>query len=388
MMNQTIECSEEIIENVRRFLPSWKDIETKDITISPFSGGYVNTLWLVSSKEDKNAKPSSILYRTYGGNFLPREILKMWSCLLSETEEVMVAYEHGRRGWGPQVFGVFPGGRIEEYIPSTVLLPKSATDLQISLDIARAYARFHSMDIPIEKDRLEQLGRDYKSQSNSYFKDFDPDFPFETPVSLEEILKFPLLDELDWVSLVTKEITCKKVFLTLDTNYNNILVRNVVERDQLKVVLVDYEVAVYGSRGIDLGGHFACRIVDKKDETCEEKGLKPSDIEYPNEHFRRAFVREYLQEWKSVGKFDPEVDNEEHLLMECDLGSLTYALYRINFTIKMCDLLRHPNMFFLLPLFISFYQKHKKYFVSKYKWKSILPQDRNCWLPIGIRNQR
>lgn len=387
MQDNSSQTSVEILENVRKFIPSFSAIHSRDITVLSFSGGYVNTLSLVSAAQGIDVSPKTVVYRVYGNNFLARDILSKWSCLLNETEEILVAYEHGRRGWGPKVFGVFPGGRIEEYIPSHVLTSTEATDLTIALDIATAYARFHSMDFPFDKDRLDRLGKNYEEESVSYFKDLDPNFPFETPINLQEVLAFPLLDELHWISLVSKEIAAKKVFLQLDTNYGNILVRDTVEENQLKVVLIDYEVAVHGSRGVDIGGHFVCRLIGKKDESFEEKGRTVSGLSYPDEDFRRAFVRQYLKEWKSLKKSLDDNDTEDHLLMESDLGALTYALYRLNFTFKICDLLRHPNLFFLLLLFINFYTEHKKKFISKYQWKSTLPKERNCWLPTAMRNE-
>ena len=384
------ETHKEIIETVCKFLPAWKELEAGDISVSSFSGGYVNTLWLVSLPEDSVITPRTVLYRVYGGNYLPRDLLENWSCLLTEEEEVLIAYEHGKRGWGPKIFGIFPGGRIEEFIPSHTLTCLESENLDIATDIARAYARFHSMDLPLEKNRLKRLGRSFNHDKLTYFKDFDPDFPFESPTDLNELLAFPLDHELKWVHFVAEQITCKKALLTLDTNFSNILIREDNEPKKLKAVLVDYEVAVYGNRGVDIGGHFACRFIDRKDEAYEEKGLKESGIQYPKEEFRRMFIRQYLQELETLNPkiFNEDgLDSEEHLLMESDLGSLTYALYRLQFTFKICDLLRHPNIFFLLPLFINFYKEYKKLFIDKYKWPSILPQERNCWLPVGLRKK-
>lgn len=48
--------------------------------------------------------------------------------------------------------GIFPGGRIEEYIPARPLLTKELADPTLSLLIAEKMGEIHTMHIPISKE--------------------------------------------------------------------------------------------------------------------------------------------------------------------------------------------------------------------------------------------
>lgn len=67
------------------------------------------------------------------------------------TESVIFTLLSERR-LGPKLHGVFPGGRIEEYIPARPLLTKELADSTLSLLIAEKMGQIHIMQIPINKE--------------------------------------------------------------------------------------------------------------------------------------------------------------------------------------------------------------------------------------------
>lgn len=51
------------------------------------------------------------------------------------------------RGLGPKLHGVFPGGRIEQYIKARPLSTKELADEGLSVQIAHKMAAIHSMEV-------------------------------------------------------------------------------------------------------------------------------------------------------------------------------------------------------------------------------------------------
>ncbi|NXV58121.1 CHKB kinase, partial [Molothrus ater] len=53
---------------------------------------------------------------------------------------------------GPRLFGVFPQGRLEQYLPSRRLRTEELRDPRVSAEIAVTMARFHGMAMPFNKE--------------------------------------------------------------------------------------------------------------------------------------------------------------------------------------------------------------------------------------------
>lgn len=67
------------------------------------------------------------------------------------TESVIFTLLSERR-LGPKLHGIFPGGRIEEYIPARPLLTKELSDPTLSSMIAEKLGQIHTMQVPISKE--------------------------------------------------------------------------------------------------------------------------------------------------------------------------------------------------------------------------------------------
>lgn len=67
------------------------------------------------------------------------------------TESVIFTLLSERK-LGPKLHGVFPGGRIEEYISARPLLTKELADPTLSLMIAEKLGQIHTMQVPISKE--------------------------------------------------------------------------------------------------------------------------------------------------------------------------------------------------------------------------------------------
>lgn len=156
-----------------------------------------------------------------------------------------------------------------------------------------------------------------------------------------------------------------------DPNYLNVLVR---EEDappgKLKVVLVDYEFAIIQPRGVELGGHFANRLL-KWDDPVD----KASGFEILNAEERTLFINQYTDEihrLKTHQNLDPlGLDSKEHIMEEADIGTLFYL---VQFSFFVVGKLRHLTADKSFPtgaeVMLKQYEKIKLSMVQKYPhWK-------------------
>lgn len=90
-------------------------------------------------------EPRQVLLRIYGQTHGERAVEGII------TESVIFALLSERQ-LGPKLHGVFPGGRIEEYIPARPLLTKELADPELSLLTAEKMATIHQMQVPISKE--------------------------------------------------------------------------------------------------------------------------------------------------------------------------------------------------------------------------------------------
>ena len=90
-------------------------------------------------------EPRQVLLRLYGQIHGERALEGLI------TESVIFTLLSERR-LGPKLHGIFPGGRIEEYIPARPLLTKELADLTLSSLIAEKMAMIHKMQVPISKE--------------------------------------------------------------------------------------------------------------------------------------------------------------------------------------------------------------------------------------------
>lgn len=90
-------------------------------------------------------EPRQVLLRLYGQVHGERALESLI------TESVIFTLLSERR-LGPKLHGIFPGGRIEEYIPARPLLTKELAEPKLSPLIAEKMAQIHTMQVPISKE--------------------------------------------------------------------------------------------------------------------------------------------------------------------------------------------------------------------------------------------
>ncbi|KHJ75759.1 hypothetical protein OESDEN_24625, partial [Oesophagostomum dentatum] len=108
-----------------------------------FSGGLTNLVFICAlSPEvtDFGNEPRSVLLR-----------IQTQTDTLQLMREVAVFTTLNGHGFGPKLLGLFPGGRIEEFIPSRTLTKEEMCDTGIIASLATLNAKLNSIDMPLPK---------------------------------------------------------------------------------------------------------------------------------------------------------------------------------------------------------------------------------------------
>lgn len=289
----------------------------------------MNTLHLIRRNNKSTAEPSAILIRHFGQSGKIEEPPSS-NLTLSAAQQAIVCWEMGRRGWGPKAYGFFDGGRLEEFIDSHTLTAEECAQPEIRRDIARSYARLHSLHLPLRRDSyqliVDELSEAIRSKSAEIVTKL---FAVNSPIAHSYAAMFQAtnwLQEFEWVSSLFVKHNCKTTLTQGDTNHLNVLVRNsssYSSKSDSRVLLIDFETTTYSPRGFDLGGHFTERMY------CHSQpGSRLTGAPAPDEDEQRVFCEAYLQELRDLGEdLDAEVDNVEHLILEAAVGRLWQVLF-------------------------------------------------------------
>lgn len=319
----------EVLQIISPFFETeWPNTREKDVTVTRVMGGFVNTLHLVSRNNLALHEPSSVLLRRFGQTDEVEEPSSS-SASLSATEQAIVCYETGRRGWGPRLYGTFSGGRVEEFVDSHTLTSAESTMPGIRQDIARSYARLHSLKFPFRrqghKQTVNEMVKSLMKRDVLVKKlwEMAQSSPLKTLAETIEATNWA--SELEWVSDLFIKHGCKVAVTHGDANYLNILVKDF--QSACRVMLIDYETVAYNYRGIDIGSHFWERQYSWSNPTSYLSGHLPADVDE-----QRSFCTSYLREMQVLGQQLNANDTVEHLLMEGHIG----ILYQMLFSISLC----------------------------------------------------
>ena len=268
----------------------------------------------------------TVLVRLFGGKLAATDYdFKV----LDEQSEDLLFYELGERGLGPCLLGVFPGGRIEEYIESRTLTNADLLNPLIRRDYARKLGRFHSLDMPFVKDRIRVLHQ-IKKLMLDYEDNDGPETLSKrtllikgTESASNYVVNFNWQDAYEFMREYERKVNGRITVTAWDVNRCNCLVREELDTFGERVTLIDMEFAGYNQRGLDLGGHFSHWTMDMKAPDFI------SGLSYPELSIRRQFVKDYLDQCEHEG-FDINRDGQdsiEHVLMEAEFYGMMNSLF-------------------------------------------------------------
>ncbi|CAG9860949.1 unnamed protein product [Phyllotreta striolata] len=270
---------------------AWKKVTPKNIGFKHITGGLSNFLYQVSlpdflaseSPKDKN-EPRDVLIRIYGQTHGEGAL----EALITESVVFTLLSE---QGLGPKLLGIFPGGRIEQYINARPLLSREIADEKLSVQIAKKMAAIHSMEVPLHKEPVWLWNTiDKYLQTFSSMQLQVPDTCGSSFSTVE------LKAEAEWLRTRLEAENSPVVFCHNDLQGGNILLQNSAEddSDEDELVIIDYEYCAYNYRAFDIANHFVEWVYDYRYHS--HPYFKENWSNYPSEKQRLTFIRTYLKE--------------------------------------------------------------------------------------------
>ncbi|XP_004470401.1 choline/ethanolamine kinase isoform X4 [Dasypus novemcinctus] len=282
---------------------AWRLVRPEELRVNPVSGGLSNLLFRCSLPDhlpSVGEEPREVLLRLYGA------ILQGVDSLVLESVMFAILAE---RSLGPQLYGVFPEGRLEQYIPSRTLKTRELREPVFSAAIATKMAQFHGMEMPFTKEPHWLFGT-----MERYLKQIQDLPPSGLPqVNLLEM--YSLKEEMGNLRKLLDSTPSPVVFCHNDIQEGNILLLSEPgSADSL--MLVDFEYSSYNYRGFDIGNHFCEWVYDYTHEEWPFYKAQPAD--YPTRDQQLHFIRHYLAEVKKGETPSQEEQRklEEDLMVE------------------------------------------------------------------------
>uniref|UniRef100_A0A8V5FPY8 Ethanolamine kinase n=1 Tax=Melopsittacus undulatus TaxID=13146 RepID=A0A8V5FPY8_MELUD len=283
----------------REFLAgSWKLITPDEFGIEPVSGGLSNLLykcWLPERVLSVGDEPRQVLLRVYGAILYPHTcgpscppVQGLDSLVLQSVMFAVLA----ERALGPRLLGVFPEGRLEQYIPSRRLRTEDLRDPNISGEIAVKMSRFHGMVMPFNKEPKWLFGT-----MERYLRQISElSFPqAEQLRKLKQLRMYNLEAEMRSLRDLLESTPSPVVFCHNDVQEGNVLLlagREASSSD--KLMLIDFEYSSYNYRGFDIGNHFCEWTYDYTHHSWPFFKATPEN--YPSREQQLHFIRHYLSE--------------------------------------------------------------------------------------------
>ncbi|XP_041337087.1 choline kinase alpha isoform X2 [Pyrgilauda ruficollis] len=270
----------------KEFLPgAWRGLREEQLRISPIRGGLSNMLFqcsLPDTIETVADEPRTVLLRVYGA------ILQMGAEAMV-LESVMFAIL-AERALGPKLYGIFPQGRLEEFIPSRKLSTEELSLPDISAEIAEKMARFHGMKMPFNKEPKWLFGTMEKYLNQVLRIKFTRESQTR---KLNKLLSYNLPQEMKNLRATLEATSSPVVFCHNDCQEGNILLLEGKESSEnQKLMLIDFEYSSYNYRGFDIGNHFCEWMYDYSYE--KYPFFKASFLKYPSKKQQLHFLSNYL----------------------------------------------------------------------------------------------
>ncbi|XP_013407263.1 choline/ethanolamine kinase isoform X2 [Lingula anatina] len=295
---------------------AWKELKQDRFQIKQVSGGLSNYLYVCSLPEDghvQNGEPRQILLRYYGeiltGNADAVVLDSVVFALLSEKK------------LGPKLYGVFHGGRLEEYIPSRSLTTAELRVPYISKRIAQVMAKFHVLDMPVNKEPVAMFEMIAKWLQEASSLTLENAKPYDK-VLLEKIFSFKIEAEFETLKDFVIGVNSPVVFCHNDLQEGNILCFG--DTDDMELMAIDFEYCNYNYRGCDIANHFNEWVYDYTYDKFPF--YKESRENYPSREEQIFFLKAYLS---ASGENEDEIEQKaESMLYECSAcGLISHFLW-------------------------------------------------------------
>ncbi|KAB2071949.1 hypothetical protein ES319_A08G257900v1 [Gossypium barbadense] len=258
--------SPRIIELCKDLFRKWAKLDDSCFSVETVSGGITNLLLKVSVKEESGDNVA-VTVRLYGPNT---------EYVIDRERELQAIKYLSAAGFGAKLLGVFGNGMVQSFINACTLTPLDMRKPKLAAEIAKQLCRFHQVEIPGPKE--PQLWVDmfkfFEKASALRFEDPDKQRIYET-ISFKEVHK-----EATQLKELTELFSGPVVFAHNDLLSGNLMLND----EQDKLYIIDFEYGSYNYRGFDIGNHFN-----------EYAGYECDYSLYPSKEEQYHFLRHYLQ---------------------------------------------------------------------------------------------
>ncbi|KAG0712215.1 Choline kinase alpha [Chionoecetes opilio] len=245
------------------------------------------------------------------------------------AESVIFALLSERR-LGPRLYGVFPGGRLEQFIPARPLFTRELADPDLSAIIATKMANIHALNVPISKEpswiwsTMERWLR--KSQE---FLSQKPQVAREQEGGLvERLQRVNYGKEMEFLRQVVAKVQSPVVFAHNDMQEGNILLKTGPKpaTGNDRIALIDFEYCSYNYRGFDLANHFCEWMYEYKLPVHPYFTVDCDN--YPSRQKQVSFIRTYLDAYERTRRGKPAAAAAAQLPMNNGIEETFAALHQ------------------------------------------------------------
>ncbi|XP_065139280.1 choline kinase alpha isoform X2 [Paramisgurnus dabryanus] len=235
-------------------------------------------------------------------------------------ESVMFAIL-AERELGPKLYGIFPLGRLEQFVPSRKLSTDELSVPAICAEIAEKTAKFHGMRMPFNKEPKWLFGTMEKYMDQVLRLNFTRESHL---LNYSRLLSHNLPQEMDNLKCLLESTQSPVVFCHNDLQEGNILLLNDGENmDQQRLMLIDFEYSSYNYRGFDIGNFFCEWMYDYTYDKFPF--FKTSAKNYPTKeqqmHFFQSYLLEFDSEFANLSEQD-QMKIKEEMLVEVNRFAL------------------------------------------------------------------
>ncbi|EPS66866.1 hypothetical protein M569_07911, partial [Genlisea aurea] len=315
-----------IAEVCRDLFNKWRNLDDSDFSLETVSGGITNLLLKVSIRE-KQDSTAVITVRLFGPNT---------EYVVNRERELQAIPYLSAAGFGAVLLGVFGNGMVQSFIDARTLTPSDMRSPKLAAQIAKHLRRFHSVQVPGSKEPQlwNDISKFFGRASTLKFDDA------EKQKTLESISFTEIDQEIDQLKQLTSRFDAPVVYAHNDLLSGNLMLND----DEEKLYLIDFEYGSYNYRGFDIGNHF-----------CEYAGYECDYGLYPNEDEQYLFFRNYLNPDNPTQVSDSEL---EALHVETNTFMLVAHLYWALWAVIQAKV--SPIDFDYLGYFILRYNEYKR----------------------------
>ncbi|KAH7848803.1 hypothetical protein Vadar_008242 [Vaccinium darrowii] len=315
-----------IIELCKDLFKHWSELDDAHFSVKTVSGGITNLLLKVSVREE-TGNIVNLTVRLYGPNT---------EYVINRERELQAIRYLSAAGFGAKLLAVFGNGMVQSFIDARTLTPLDMRRPKLAAEIAKQLSIFHQVEIPGSKE--PQLWNDifkfFQKASALMFDDGEKQRKFET-ISFEEVHT-----EVIELKELTGHLDAPVVFAHNDLLSGNLMLND----EEEKLYLIDFEYGSYNYRGFDIGNHFN-----------EYAGYDCDYSLYPTKDEQYHFLRHYLEPENPDEVSDEDL---EALYIETNTYMLASHLYWALWALIQAKM--SPIDFDYLSYFFLRYDEYKK----------------------------